>query len=150
MVTDSAFYDNTDKLKSYGVYDSGNTYWRLYKLYPGGKIEQTQKLNPVTFLDKDSSVVYHPNGNIAWIFPYTDSGFLTGRLTGYYENGSIKRESHYYRTFQNRNVERLLFKRPNKINLLLSNFQRRFCISPQINIRGLSEGFCRNRIIFVG
>ena len=100
MVTDSAFYDNTDKLKSYGVYDSGNTYWRLYKLYPGGKIEQTQKLNPVTFLDNDTSFVYHPNGKIAWIFPWTDSGFLSGRLTGYYENGSIMRESYYYRQFR--------------------------------------------------
>ncbi len=100
MVTDSAYYGNTDKLKSYGVYDTGNSYWRLYKLYPSGKIEQTQKLNPVTFLDKDSSVVYHPNGKIAWIFPYTDSGFITGRIIGYYENGSIKKESHYYRNFR--------------------------------------------------
>ena len=100
MVTDSAFYDNTNKLKSYGVYDTSNKYWRLYKFYPSGKIEQTQKLNPLTFLDNDTSFVYHPNGNIAWIFPYTDSGFISGRLTGYYENGSIMRESHYYRNFR--------------------------------------------------
>lgn len=100
MVTDSAYYASTTKLKSYGVYDTGNKCWRLYKFYPGGKIEQTQKLNPVSFLDNDTSFVFHPNGKIAWIFPYTDSGFLTGSLTGYYENGSIMKESHYYRYFR--------------------------------------------------
>ena len=99
-VTDSTFYDNTDKLKSYGVYDTGNKCWRVYKFYPDGKLEQTEKLNPVTFLYNDTSFVYHPNGKIAWIFPWTDSGLLTGRLTGYYENGSVMRESYYYRIFR--------------------------------------------------
>ncbi|HET6999934.1 MAG TPA: hypothetical protein VFI33_01410 [Puia sp.] len=99
-VTDSTFYGSTAKLRSYGVYDSVNKYWRIYKFYPGGQIEQTQKLNPVSFLDNDTSFVYHPNGKIAWIFPYTDSGFITGRLVGYYENGAIKSESQYYRYFR--------------------------------------------------
>jgi antitoxin component YwqK of YwqJK toxin-antitoxin module len=99
-ITDTSFYDNTDRLRSYGVYDTNNKYWRLYKFYPDGKLEQTEKLNPVTFFDNDTSFAYHPNGKIAWIFPYTDSGFLTGRLTGYYENGLIMRESYYYRQFR--------------------------------------------------
>ena len=99
-ITDSTFYDNTDKLRSYGVYDTSIKYWRLYKFYPSGQLEQTQKLNGVTFNDNDTSFVYHPNGKIAWIFPYTDSGFITGGLIGYYQNGSIMRESYYYRHFR--------------------------------------------------
>ena len=99
-VTDSTFYGNTDKLKSYGVYDTGNKCWRVYKFYPDGKLEQTEKLSPVTFLYNDTSFVNHPNGIIAWIFPWTDSGFLSGRLIGYYENGSVMKESYYYRQFR--------------------------------------------------
>jgi antitoxin component YwqK of YwqJK toxin-antitoxin module len=82
------------------VYDTSHKYWRLYVFYTNGKIEQTKKLDPVTFRDLDSSFVYHLNGKVAWIFPYTDSGYLSGRLMGYYASGSIWREAYYYRNFR--------------------------------------------------
>lgn len=101
MITDSSFYGTTHKLRSYAVHDTSHNYWRLYEFYTSGKIERTRKLDPVTFRDIDTSFVYHPNGKVAWIFPYiSDSGFRTGQLTGYYENGSIMKESQYYRDFR--------------------------------------------------
>jgi hypothetical protein len=101
MITDSSFYGTTDKLRSYGVYDTSLNFWHLYEFYTNGKIERTRKLDPVTFCNNDTSFVYHPNGKIAWIFPFTsDSGFLTGHLIGYYENGLVMRESQYYRHFR--------------------------------------------------
>lgn len=99
MITDSAFYGN-GKLMSFGKYDSLNKYWKLYGFYETGQIESTRKLSPVYFWDIDTSIIYHRNGKIAWIFPYTDSGFLTGKLTGYYKDGVIKREAYYYRRFR--------------------------------------------------
>ena len=49
-----------------------------------GKIEQTQKLNPrLHFAALMCPVVYHPNGNTAWIFPYTDR-WISYRTCGGY------------------------------------------------------------------
>ncbi len=101
MITDSSFYGTTDKLRRYGINDSSHKCWQLYEFYTTGKIERTRKLDAITFRDNDTSFVYHPNGKVAWVFPYiSDSGFLTGHLFGYYENGSIIRESQYYRHFR--------------------------------------------------
>ncbi len=99
MLTDSTFYDN-GKLKRFGKYDSFNNNWRLYGFYETGQIESTRKLSPVYFWDIDTAIIYHRNGKLAWIFPYTDSGHLNGKLTGYYKDGSIKREAYYYRGFR--------------------------------------------------
>ena len=98
-MTDSTFYE-AGKLKSFGKYDSLNKYWRYYSFYETGQMELSRELSPIYFWDVDTSIVYHRNGNIAWIFPYTDSALLTGKLIGYYQDGSIKREAYYYRGFR--------------------------------------------------
>jgi hypothetical protein len=99
MLTESAFYDD-GKLMSFGKYDSVHKYWRYYSFYETGQIELTKKLDPISYWAIDTSLVYHRNGKVAWIFPYTDSGYLTGKLIGYYQDGSIKREAYYYRSFR--------------------------------------------------
>lgn len=99
MITDSTFYDD-GKLMSFGKYDSLRKYWKLYGFYENGQIESTRELSPIYFWDVDTYIIYHRNGKVAWIFPYTDSGFLTGKLIGYYKDGTIKREAYYYRGFR--------------------------------------------------
>ncbi len=99
MMTDSAFFDD-GKLKSFGKYDSVNKYWRYYSFYETGQIELTRKLDPIHYWNIDTSLVFHRNGKVAWIFPYTDIGYLTGKLIGYYQDGSIKHEAFYYRSFR--------------------------------------------------
>lgn len=99
IITDSAFYDN-GKIRSYGTYDSTHKYWKLFNFYESGQIESIRKLSPVYFWDIDTFIVYHRNGNVAWILPHTDSNFITGKITGYYKDGTIKLEAYYYRGFR--------------------------------------------------
>ena len=88
MITDSTFYAD-GKIRSFARYDSVNKHWNYYELYETGQIQRTRKLDPICYWDVDTSMVYHRNGKIAWIFPYTDSGFLNGKLIGYFQNSSI-------------------------------------------------------------
>jgi antitoxin component YwqK of YwqJK toxin-antitoxin module len=99
MITDSAFYAN-GKLMSYGRYDLAGKHWNYYEFYENGQIQRTKILDPINFQNADTCIVYHRNGKVAWLFPYRDSSFLNGKLIGYYQNGSIKREAYYYRNFR--------------------------------------------------
>lgn len=97
--TDSTYYAN-GKLKGFGIYDSLHKYWKYYGFYESGQIELSKILDSTHFIDTDTTIIYHRNGKIAWIIPFVDSGFLTGKLIGYYQDGSIKREANYYRSFR--------------------------------------------------
>ncbi len=99
MITDSTFHAD-GKLRSFGRYDLANKHWNYYEFYETGQIQRTRTLDPNNYQDTDTCIVYHRNGKVAWLFPYTDSGFLNGKLIGYYQNGSIKREAYYYRNFR--------------------------------------------------
>ncbi|MBO9565815.1 MAG: hypothetical protein J7621_23765 [Niastella sp.] len=98
-MVDSAFFSN-GVLQSYGHYDSTRQYWNLYSFYKDGKMASVRKLEPVHFQDCDSSIAYNPNGQIAWILPHKEGGYITGKFEEFYPSGKLKCTGNYYRGFK--------------------------------------------------